>query len=399
MRAVVTGLLATFPVGGVFYDYVQYAVGLERLGFEVWYLEDTNTPLFDLDDRDYDYNGRWDAAADRLRRRLAGISPTLAERWHLRGYDGTERGIPSAEMTEIVVDADVLMNVSGVGVLREEYLPNRHKVFVDTDPGWNHFMRFPLADRRPDAVDGGYRAHDHHFTYAERIGRADCAIPDLDLSWHPTRPPVVTDLWQPAPTPPLDAPWTTVLSWDNVPAGAGGGEQLSIVDSDRRYGTKEIEFIRVEDLPDRVDVTLEIAAGGAHPPVDRWRALGWSVVDSIEISRTPEAYRAYLIGSRGEFSVAKNVYVDTRSGWFSCRSLCYLAAGRPVVVQDTGFSDHIPTGEGILAFTDAAGAVTALADAERRYDDHASAAADIARTHFDAETVIGDLLDRTGVNG
>jgi hypothetical protein len=158
------------------------------------------------------------------------------------------------------------------------------------------------------------------------------------------------------------------------------------------YGTKEREFVAVEDMPRRVNAKLEVASGGS-PPIERWRELGWSVVDSHTISATPDSYRHYLQGSRGEFSVAKNVYVATRSGWFSCRSICYLAAGRPVVVQDTGFSELIPCGEGLHAFSTPEQAVAGLSAVEDDYARHSAAARRVAEQHFDARLVLADLLN------
>jgi hypothetical protein len=162
------------------------------------------------------------------------------------------------------------------------------------------------------------------------------------------------------------------------------------------YGTKEREFAALETLPQQVGAKLEVAVGGT-PPVERWRQLGWSVVDSHSISHTPEDYRRYIQQSRGELSVAKNVYVATRSGWFSCRSVCYLAAGRPAVVQDTGFSEIIPTGQGLLSFGDAEGAVEAICAVEADYDRHCRAARRVAADHFDSRAVLGSILQPLGL--
>jgi hypothetical protein len=175
------------------------------------------------------------------------------------------------------------------------------------------------------------------------------------------------------------------------------------------YGAKEMEFERVETLPSRVPVKLEIAAGGIERPHDEeelrtwrpvrphWEALGWSVVDAHEVSASPQRYRHYIQRSRGEFAVAKNVYVATRSGWFSCRSVCYLAAGLPVVVQDTGFSDVIPCGEGVLAFSTLDEATDALRRAETEYPRHQAAARRIAQEHFSSERVVGAMLATVGL--
>jgi hypothetical protein len=385
MRAVVAGGIATFPVGGVAWDYGQYAVGLERLGFEVYYLEDTGLVAYDAPRREYSEDPTYGIGF--LQRSLATLSPSLADRWHVRTADGRTYGMDPANLTEIVAGADLFLNVSGLCLLRNEYMRCTCKVLIDTDPGWNHFVNYPRWDAYPGwQGTHGFRGHDHFFTYAERMGKANCALPTLGLSWQPTRPPAVPDCW---PQAPAGERWTTVLSWDNY--------QGPIEHEGMTYGSKEMEFRRVEDLPSRTLASLEVAAGGVRPPCERWRSLGWSVVDSTAISETAESYRDYILGSRGEFSVAKNVYVATRSGWFSCRSVCYLAAARPVVVQDTGFSDLIPTGHGLLAFSTPEEAASEIAAVEADYPAHRNAARELARTHFDAHLVLSEMLNRIGL--
>ena len=383
--AVVTGMIATYPVGGVLFDYGQYAVGLERLGFDVCYLEDTGGPTYDPGSRVYGADPSYGLSF--LPAALATLSPRLAERWHFRDAEGRCYGLPREELNSIVAEADLFLNVSGGTLLRDEYLPSRRKVLIDTDPGWNHFVNYPRWDESPGwKGTHGYRAHDHFFTYAENIGAEDCRLPTLGLDWLPTRPPVVLDLWQPEPPGEI---WTTVLTWKNF--------QQSIEHEGMRYGTKELEFGKVETLPSLVPARLEMAIGGADAPVDHWRSLGWTITSSVERSVTPSDYRHYIQSSRGEFSVAKNVYVATRSGWFSCRSVCYLAAGRPVVVQDTGFTRRIRSGEGLLAFTSLAEAAAAVTAVEADYPAHQEAALDVARRHFSAEHVLGEMLGRIGL--
>jgi hypothetical protein len=380
--AIVCGMIGTFPVGGVVWDYGQYVLGLQRLGFDVFYLEDTGAYGYDHEKGDYVPDGA--AAASYLDAELAALGDP-PPRWHLRAYDGTRYGTDEDELAEALASAAVLVNVSGSAILRDEYLQVPVKVLIDTDPGWNHFVRFPAHDA--GGLPGhGFRAHDSFFTYAERMGRADCPLPTFDLPWRPTRPPVVLDCWQ--QEPPGEA-WTTVLSWDNYrqPLEHGG----------RTYGSKEQEMRHIEALPGATGLRLEIAAGGVRPPVRRWRELGWSVVDSMAISTTARLYRSYVQSSRGELSIAKNVYVDTRSGWFSCRSVCYLAAGRPAVVQDTGFSQCVKTGEGLIAFANAVDAEAGLRLVEADYQHHALAARTVAETEFASDRVLGDLLHEAGV--
>jgi glycosyltransferase involved in cell wall biosynthesis len=178
------------------------------------------------------------------------------------------------------------------------------------------------------------------------------------------------------------------MTWDNF--------RRPIEYNGVRYGTKEREFGRVEELPGHTAAALEVAVGG-DAPRERWRQRGWSVLEAQTVSRTAGDYRAYVQGSRGEFSVAKNVYAATRCGWFSCRSVCYLAAGRPVVAQDTGFAEIIPTGRGLLAFSDLESAAEALAAVEANYGEHQEAARTLARRHFASDVVLGKLLEQVGL--
>jgi hypothetical protein len=293
----------------------------------------------------------------------------------------------AAQFEQVMASADCFLNVSGGTLLRDEYMACPHKILIDTDPGWNHFVNYPRWDEKPGWQGShGWRSHDHFFTYAERLGRPDCVLPDLGVAWGKTRPPVLPDLWRPQPP---GARWTTVMTWNDF--------RRPIAYRDVVYGSKELEFGRVEALPARSTAAFEVAVGGVDPPRDRWRRLGWSVVDSEAVSRTPDDYRSYIQSSRGEFSVAKNVYAATRSGWFSCRSVCYLAAGRPVVVQDTGFSDFLPTGEGLFAFSSLEEAERAIAAVEADYGRHQRAAQELAREVFGADRVLGKLLAEVGL--
>ena len=386
MRAVVTGMIASYPVGGVVWDYGQYALGLERLGFEVYYLEDTGWQTYDPIRGEYGEDCSYGVRF--LEESLAALSPLLGQRWHFRNMDDRTHGLDGRDFAGIVADADLFLNVSGGALLRDEYMLNKRKVLIDTDPGWNHFRNYPRWDtvKAWHDISHGYRAHDHFFTYAEKIGQPDCVLPSMGLVWHPTRPPVVLNCWQAQPP---GETWTTIMTWKNF--------QETIQYQGLTYGTKEMEFERVELLPSHTSARLQLAVGGSNAPIDNWRQIGWSVVDSQSISRTAEDYRRYIESSRGEFSVAKNVYVATRSAWFSCRSVCYLAAGRPVVVQDTGFTDFIPTGHGLFGFSHLDEAAHAVNVIESDYAFHQEGARELARTHFDSNLVLGKMLDQIGL--
>ena len=266
-------------------------------------------------------------------------------------------------------------------------MSNGCKVLIDTDPGWNHFVTYPKWDAIPGWENThGWRAHDHFFTYAENIGEKKCILPTLGIRWNKTRPPVFLECWKPDG---VGSKWTTIMSWKS--------HVQPIIYKEKKYGGKEIEFNKVEKLPILYKSNFEIALGGIKPPKGHMKKLGWSIIDSVEQSKTLDVYRTYIQQSKGEFSVAKNVYVATHSGWFSCRSVCYLAASRPVVVQDTGFSEFIPTGEGLFSFNNIDQAISAIEEVEKNYKKHQKSAQDIAREYFDADKVIIKILKEVGI--
>lgn len=377
MIAVVSGMIATYPVGGMLWDYGQYIVGLEQLGFDVYYLEDTGLPSYHPNPPRY------------LNEQLIQLSGSLADRWHYRADDGTTFGLSQVLLDRTVASADLFLNVSGGGLLRDSYMGCSCKVLIDTDPGLNHFVNFPKWDRSPGwQGTHGYRGHDWFFTYAENIGHASCLLPSLGLPWHPTRPPVVTGRWL---TDSIPKVWTTVMSWSPYQL-----YKQPITYQGQSYGAKEVEFAKFASLPKQVHAPLELALAGKDVPHSYFRDLGWQTIDAKTVSASANDYRSYVQSSRGEFSVAKNVYVATVSGWFSTRSVCYLAAGRPVVLQDTGYSQHLPVGEGLLAFSDLEGAATAIDEVESRYERHRARAREIAADCFEARIVIDKMLRDLG---
>jgi hypothetical protein len=289
------------------------------------------------------------------------------------------------------------------------------KVFIDTDPGYNQIM---LSERlgwseNVDQWCANVAAHDRHFTYAENIFSADCLIPKMEYQWRTTRAPIVLDLWESFAhlQPSKVAPWTTIMTWDAFKG--------KLIYKGVEYKSKGSEFEKLIKLPQLTGLPLTVAVGGVNTQlkwlarhgwhvvarffsyITRQRTLmrltrqGWHVVDGTSKSVTPKKYQEFIAGSRGELSPAKHVYVAMRSGWFSSRSACYLAAGRPVIVQDTGFASVLPVGEGIIPFTNMEEAAAAIYEVEADYARHAKAARVIAEEHFDSDKVLNRLIEES----
>ena len=390
MQIVVTGLIATYPLGGVSWDYLQYIQGLHLLGHDVFYLEDTGNWVYNPElgtfTEDCSFNLQYlDAVL------TFAVGRGTRRCWSFRSPIGEYFGLTEREIETVCNQADLFINVSGSCWLRDRYQGCARKLYIDTDPLYTQHQLEAMR-RGTATTDQAYSVnlicnHDLFFTFAENISDPSCCIPSCGLTWHTTRQPIVLENWPFTFTPTAPA-LTTVMSWKNdVALPSIGGET---------YGGKDVEFLKFMHLPSRVSVTMEIALSGAAP-FDQLRHNGWQVVNGYEKSSTMEVYQNYLSSSRGEWSIAKNAYVASRSGWFSTRSAAYLALGKPVVVQDTGFRPYYPVGEGLFDFTDLGEAVSAIESIESNYRRHCEAARSIAESHFAADAVLSRLLRDAGL--
>jgi len=384
LRIVVAGLMGGLPLAGLTAHYLQYVLGLRDLGHDVLYLEDTE---WHYDPWSKTYCDAWTEARvpdsarptvflDRLMR-----SHDLGHRWTWTDVGGERFGLTGRHLTEFLSGADLFIHVTGAGIMREEYLDIPRRAYVDTDPG---YVQMRTAATGDPAELAHLENHTVHFSFGRNLGAPDCAIPDLGLVWHPTSQPICLDLWPQAGPPARDAAMTTVIKWKPYDSIEWGG---------RRYGMKDEEFIRFVELPGRSPVPLELAMEGPPPrPEDQLRQAGWRVKDALSISGSLDDYRAYVHASRGEWAVAKNAYVDARSGWFSDRSATYLASGRPVVLQATGWERYLPTGEGLFAFDTEDEALAALDRIEADPQRHRRAAREVAEEHFHGSTILTELV-------
>jgi len=392
LRIIVAGMAAQYPVGGVAWDYLQYPIGFARLGHDVAYHEDTWCWPYCPPQRTMTNDPAYSAGY--LRDFFARYAPELSERWHYLHLHETSCGMSRAAFDEFASSADLFLNVSGGSFFPDALSPNCLKVFLDSDPGYNQIIlsERPSWSENVERWCAGVHAHDRHFTYAENFGNPDCTMPAAGIAWRKTRMPVVPELWPARPEAVGSAsPWSTVMTW-NVFKG-------KLEYRGAEYRGKAGEFAKIAGLPGRLGGEFRVAVGGTEAPLAELAAQGWTVEDGPTATLTPADYQDYLAGSRGEVSVAKQVYVALRTGWFSTRSACYLAASRPVVVQDTGFSKLLPTGRGVHAFSTEDEAAAAIAAIEADYEREMQAARDIALAHFDARQVLSRLIDDAFAKG
>jgi hypothetical protein len=381
LRIVLAGAVGAMPFAGVAWQVLQYLEGLRRLGHDVFYLEDTSRWPYDPEnDTICDDAGPAIAYVARLMARLG-----LAHCWAYRDVAGGRlHGCSERALEAALARADVLVNLSGATVLRAEHMRVPARVYLETDPV---LPQIEVAQGRQFTIDL-LGAHTHHFSYGVNLGNPDCAVPVERFDYRPTRPPVILDWWADGAAWQLDGrPFTTVANWRQSGKDVEWQGRLLT-------WSKHVEFQRIMDLPQRVTRPLELAlATDDADAIGRLRTAGWRVVEARPLSKDVDAYRRYIRASAGELSAAKEQNVLLRSGWFSDRSASYLAAGRPVVLQDTGFGRALPTGAGLFAFSTLEEAAGALAEIEADYRRHAAAAYAIAAEHLRAESVLRELLE------
>lgn len=389
LRIAVTGLAATYPFGGVFWDYLQYVLGFHKLGHDVLYIEDTGKWCYDPGTYTFVEDGSKNAAL--LDNNIRKLDPTLCDRWFYRDAAGKIFGRNWDYVKKFCRDADLFLHISASCWMRDEYYEAAKVAFIDSDPMYTQssvpdYLSGQISNEARKRVDKLLQ-HDVFFTFAENIGKPDCLIPTALFDWIPTRQPVVLDCFRTFIIP-VDVRrrlLTTVASWEP-------NEKGPLVDGIRYYG-KSTEFERYMGLPGVSRLPIELAISG-KAPLDRLRQNGWRTIDAYEISYDPWAYRDYLANSLGEWSVAKNAYAASRSGWFSCRSACYLALGVPVVVQDTGFGRFIPAGNGIFAFSTMDQSKEAIEQLCSDPEKHAKAAVAVASEYFDSNKVLARLIEQ-----
>jgi hypothetical protein len=384
-RLVVLGIVGRSPFAGVAWQALHYLEGFRRAGFDVFYVENTGAWPYDPDRNAVTDDPRY--TVDYVRGLMRWLG--MPDRWAYVAPDGTTYGMPSSALGRVLREAEALANVTGATVLRDEHLQVPVRMYLETDPA---LPQIEVALGREFTLDL-LAAHTHHFTFGENIGSPECPLPVDGFRYRPTRQPVVLEWWRPGSEASVadDGRFTTVSSWRQE------GKDVTW-EGETYLWSKHVEFLKVVELPARSATALELALACEDDDVlEMLRSHGWRVVDALAVSRSIVPYRRYILGSRGEFTVAKDQYVRLHTGWFSDRSACYLAAGKPVVTQDTGFGQVLPTGGGLFAFRTVEEAAAALAEIESAYDEHSRAASEIAAEYFDAEKIARRLLTDAGL--
>jgi hypothetical protein len=424
-RAIISGALGNKPFnGGNAWSRVSWLLGFKRLGFEVCFVEEINRGSC-VDPRGVvtDFANSVNLAYFKAEMAQFGLERSSS----LICDDGQAWGIPSAELAVLARQADLLFNLSGHLTLSGLKNAPACRIYYDDDPGFTQFWH--------TAGFGGARleGHDYYFTLGANIGSADFPIPASGIVWRHTRPPVVLEEWpdvggaksevrraesskeegigmsgdgiHKAPPHPVALPlagaenarntfdrFTTIASWRGAygPVEYGG----------KTYGAKCHEFRKFLEMPQRsghpFEVALQIHAAD-QKDLDALRANDWRIADPKQVAGTTGEFRRYVQNSGAEFSVAQGIYVDTNSGWFSDRTVRYLASGRPALVQETGFSRHIPTGAGLISFRTMDEAIEGAHRIVREYEHHCRAARRVAEEYFDSDRVIRRLIDEVGL--
>lgn len=372
-----------YPFAGVVWQLLHHLVGFRRLGLDVYYIEDHRGWVYDpvAGTGTGDPSGNLKAVGSVLERY------GFAGRWAFLDSEREEYvGMSRERCFELFRDADAVINLCGATKPRDEHRASRLMVYLETDPGYMQ----PMLERGDAETCEIASAHRLFFTYGVNIGIRECVIPTAGIDWRSTRPPVLLDQWRPGVGPDEPRAFTTVGTWRNR------GRDVDIAGETYRW-SKHLNFANLLEVARRSDQAIELATDlDSGPDFERALAGGFTFRPVVPMSLDIDAYRDYVSASRGEFTAAKDLYVRTRSGWFSDRTACYLAAGRPAVTQSTGFEKFIPAGEGLLAFNDADEAVQAIRAVNSDYRRHARAAREIACEYFDAEKLLDEIAEAVG---
>jgi hypothetical protein len=376
LRIVVAGYIVGGPLGGLVWHHLQYVIGLCKLGHDILFVEDS-------DDYHTCYNPETHEVSTDPGYGINFIQTifshfNIGDKWaYFNAHTNTWLGQPEERVKKHCADADIFLNLSGINPLREFFQKIPVRVFIDTDPVFTQIRHLTEPAAAKLAAN-----HNRFFSFGENFGRNDCSIPDDRFLWKPTRQPLVPGMWNQSQGN-EQSNWTTVMQWDSYKVRTYNG---------KNFGMKSASFDPYLKLPQRTHDLLQLAIGNTSAPKEKLLQAGWLLADPLAVTKTPASYQQFIKQSKGEWSVAKEGYVITKSGWFSERSIGYLASSRPVIVQDTGFSRFIQTGEGLLTFNNPEEAIAAIDKVNTNYNKHCKTARAMAEEYFRYDKVLPQLL-------
>ena len=386
-RIVVMGFMGSCPIAGVIWQHIHYVVGLQRLGHAVYYIEDSARLPYNPET--FEVNNEFDYAARLLNRLSREFG--FKNRWafcarYLAG--NPTAGLPLRRIRQLYRDADAILNICGAQEFNDDLLVSDRILYIESDPGVEQIK----IDKGVKATTNYLQRHRALFTFGENVGTKSFPVPTHGFKWLPTRQPVVTDLWKIQRAPPRAAVFTSVANWST------SGLKDITWRGDKYLWSKSREFLRFISAPKKSGETFELATN-IEDANTRAKFLrnGWRLHSPLQLSVDYWLYRDYIRRSKGEFTVAKDQYIRLNTGWFSDRSACYLAAGRPVIIQETGFTKIYGGKAGLLSFRSLSEIVDAVKVINADYAKHSRAARALAREFFEAENVLKSILDRAGI--
>jgi hypothetical protein len=391
LKILIGGNIGLYPYGGATWDYLQYPVGFKNLGHDVYYIEDTRQyPVFQDPGEDWTDSSFNVNYLESVMNRFG-----LKDKWAYRDEaSGKSFGMSEKKIIDLCNSADIFINISCSTFTRDEYLKIPVRILIDSDPMFTQIQY--AKETANDSISEFWSTktmienHNYLFTFGENINAEDSIIPKFGFEWIPTRQPICLDFWENKNDVTKNG-YTTVMNWSI---------RNPLVYNNQTWGQKDVEFLKYKNTPALVTglkfnavINSPVVEGQTGPDIAEFQSVGWTIHDTYQVSNM-NSYRDFILESKGEFSVAKETYVKSRSGWFSCRSACYLAASRPVITQDTGWSNYIPSGQGLFAFTDIHSAVDALREVDSNYKLHQNAAREIAHEYFDYRIVLENMLSK-----
>ncbi len=386
-RIVVMGFMGSCPIAGVVWQHIHYVVGLQRLGHDVYYIEDSARLPYNPET--FEVNNEFDYAARLLNRLSREFG--FKNRWAFcaRYLPGNPTaGLPLRRIRQLYRDADAILNICGAQEFNDDLLVSDRILYIESDPGVEQIK----IDKGVRATIDYLRRHRALFTFGENVGTTGFPVPTHGFKWLPTRQPLVTDLWKTQRAPPRAAVFTSVANWST------SGLKDITWRGDKYLWSKSREFLRFISAPKKSGETFELATNIEDEKTRaKFLRSGWRLHSPLQLSVDYWLYHDYIRRSKGEFTVAKDQYIRLNTGWFSDRSACYLAAGRPVIIQETGFTKIYGGKAGLLSFRSLSEIVDAVKIINADYAKHSRAARTLAREFFEAENILKSILDRAGI--